>query len=294
MKLTKYLLLAGAALLMTACSSDDWNTSGGVTVEMANATMKMKENAASFNVPLKLTGKTNGPVKVEVAVAEYSENPAKENVHYLLTSYSVVFPTDSANVALEFIPVNDMDVNEDRMFTVTIVKAEGANIGSQATTTVTIRDDDGLFYEAIQGVWTMNSLGFFDDAPYSDAMTISGVDEEDPDYEKILYFAGWGGQNGLVAEVEYQYDTTTNEILLYFPYGQTLGQLNFTGLGACDVVLYGVEGNYLVDDGGAWATVDPNLRTIYFDESVTFYYGVVSNGEYLGGWDGAYDISMTR
>ena len=53
MKLTKYLMLACSALLVTACSNDDdWNTDGNVTVEMKNATMKVKENAGMFYVPV--------------------------------------------------------------------------------------------------------------------------------------------------------------------------------------------------------------------------------------------------
>lgn len=294
MKLTKYLMIAGAAFLLTACSSDDWNTSGNVTVEMAQATMTVKENANIFKVPLKLQGKTNGPVKVEVSVAEYSESPAKADIHYFLTSSSVVFPTDSANVGLEFVAVNDMEINSDRAFIVTITKVEGAKIGNQATTVVTIKDDDGLFYEAIQGNWTFSGVGFFDGAPIKDSWTIRGFDEGDANYEKILEISGWGGQSGLVAEVEYNYDETNDVITLYFPFGQTLGQLNFSGLGACDVVLYGVLDGYLNDEGGAYAVVSSDLRTINFDPNEIFYYGVEQNGEYLGGWDGVEEMIVTR
>lgn len=296
MKLTKYFILAGAALLLTACSNDDEvNTASGVTVEMGTATLKVKENAPQFYVPLKLTGKTNGEVKVHVQVSEYSENPAKENVHYYLTSATVTFPTDSAQVALEFLPVNDMEVNEDRAFMVTITSVEGASIGTQNTTIVTIRDDDGLFYEAIQGQWTITGTGFFDGSSVTNTWDIKGIeDEDDPNYEKLLTIAGWGGRPELQCEAQYMFDVDTETITIYIPFDQVLGQLNFSGLGVCDVVLYGVDGDYLADEGGAYVTVSADLRTLTFDPAEVFYYGVVSNGEYMGGWNGIENLHGSR
>ena len=296
MKLTKYLALAGAALLLTACSdSDSLNTSSGVSVEMEKATMTVKENIGIFNVPLKLTGKTNGMVKVKVDVAEYSENPAKEDVNYIVTSKTLTFPTDSATVSVEFVAVNDMDVNDNRLFVVTITNVEGGSIGENASTIVTIKDDDSMFYEAIQGAWSFTGTGFFDGSPVSNTISIFGVeDEEDPNYEKVLYMSGWGNQNGLVVEAEYSQDPTTKQITLYVPFDQVMGQLNFSGLGVCDVVLFGVSGDYLNDEGGAYLTVSDDLRTITFDPDEVFYYGVLSNGEYMGGWNGVENMSMER
>lgn len=287
-------MMAGAAVLLTACSSDEWNTDSGVTVEMANATMKVKENAGKFYVPLKLTGTTNGPVKVSVAVSEYTESPAKEDVHYILTSYSVVFPNDSADVKLEFVAVNDMDINDDRSFIVTITNVEGATLGAQTTTEVTIRDDDGIVYEAIQGEWKWNCMNYFDDVAESYTMNLLGVNEGEADYEKVLHISGFGGQSALGCEMEYEYDEGTKEVFLYLPFGQVLGQLNFTGLGVCDVVVFGVSGGYLVEDGGAYATVSSDLRTITFDEGTSLIYYVMQNGQGMGAWDGCYDIIMTR
>ena len=289
-------MLAGAALLLTACSdSDDWNTQSGVSVEMANTAMTVKENVGIFTVPLKLTGKTNGPVKVKVDVAEYSENPAKEDVNYLVTSKTVTFPTDSASVSIEMVTVNDMDINANRMFVVTITNVDGASIGSNASTTITIKDDDSVFYEAIQGAWQLTGTGFFDGSSVSNTISIYGIaDEDDPNYEKTLFLSGWGNQSGLVAQAEYSQDPTTFEVTIYIPYDQVLGQLNFSGLGVCDVVLYGVSGDYLNDEGGAYITVTPDLQTMIFDPDEVFYYGVVSNGEYMGGWNGVENMKMER
>lgn len=280
---------------MASCGNDDdWNSAADVTVQMANAEMKAKENANLFYVPIEVVGQANGPIRVTVQVSEYSENPAKENVHYILTSNTVVIPDNDTKVSLEFAPVNDMDINDARLFVVTIVNVEGAAIGAQNTTVVTIADDDSLFYEALQGTWTFNYTDLFDDTPGSFKMTLVGVDEGTDDYEKILYFSGWGGASNLVAAVGYNYDEDTKEILLEFPYGQTLGQLNFTGLGACDVVLTGCDGNGYFTSGSCFATVSEDLKTITFDPFDGFYLLVVSNGQAKGGWNGYMEISLTR
>lgn len=293
MKFAKYLLVACLGLIFAACSNDDWNTDGNVSVEMANATIRTKENIGTFYVPLKVNGTTNGPIQVTVDVQEYSASPAVEDVNYLITSKTVVIPTDTAQVSIEILAVNDMELNDDRMFIVSIVKAEGATIGAQNTTTVTIRDDDGLFYEAIQGDWTWSDYEYYDQADEQYTMKVSGVDEESSDYEKILYFAGWGGVSSLVGKVEYSIDAN-NEITLYIPYGQVLGQLNFTGLGVCDVVLYGVEGGYLVDDGGFYGTVSPDLKSVTFEPNLDVIYYVEQGGEGLGAWSRFSEPAMNR
>lgn len=297
MKFSKYLLLAGFALLIASCSKDsDWNTSSDVTVEMANATMRTKENVGIFKVPVVVDGKANGPIKVTVEVEEIAESPAVEDVHFLITSKTVTIPEDASEVSIEVLAVNDMEENDDRMFVLTIVKAEGATIGEQNSTVITIRDDEGLPYEAIQGDWTFNGMNFFDDVeeiPYT--MKISGIeDDNDPDYEKVLYFSGFGGVPALACEAEFEEDAATGEITIYIPYGQKLGQLNFTGLGPCDVVLYGVNGQYVQDTGASVLHVSADMRTITVDRNDTWFYAVEQDGEYLGGWDGSYYITLTR
>lgn len=295
MKLTKYLMVALSGLLLTACSDDGKiNTDSSATVELANATMKVKENVGTFYVPLKLTGTTNGEVKVTVEVSEYSASPAQEDVHYYLVSKTVVIPNDSAQVSLEFLAVNDMDLNDDRVFTVTITKVEGAKLGAQTTTEVTIGDDDGLFYEAIQGAWKWYSTSYYGGADNWD-VNLVGVPEGDEGYEETMYLSGWMGYNWVIAEVEYSYDEVNNKINLNFPYGQIIAtDVNFTGLGVCDVGLFGVNGGYLDEDGGLTATVNDDLRSIEFDPLADVIFYVLQGNEGMGAWDRINTISMSR
>lgn len=286
-------MLAVAGLLFTSCNSDEYNTQNGVTVEMSQATMKVKENAGIVVVPLTLKGKTNGPVEVTVDVAEYSENPAIADVHYLMTSSTVVFPNDEAEVGIEFSLVNDMDINEDRAFIVTITKVEGGSIGQQVSTVVTIRDDDGLFYEAIQGEWTMSDTNWFDETDESFKVTITGVEEGDPDYEKTVYLSGWGGFSGsnlMTVKADYELNMETGEVTLSMPFDQHMGTYG----GAYEVYWYGVDGGYLDDSGSLVGSVSADLRTITFDPDATVILYANQNGEWVGGLDAYYNMKMTR
>lgn len=295
MKLTKYLLFACTAMLLASCSNDDdWNSDSNVTVQMADATLKVKENSGMFYVPVEVTGEANGPVRVTVEVAEQGESPAVADKHYVLTSYSIVIPADESEVSLEFTATNDMDINDDRTFTVTIVSAEGAKIGDQRTTEVTITDDDSLFYEALQGKWTFN---YTDDGEAgSFSVTLYGVKEGEEGYDQTLYLSGWQGYNWVVAEVDYSYDPATNKIQLSIPYGQYIAdEVNFNGIGVCDIVLSGLSGNSVSFSGEVTADVSADLRTITFDPEISVAGSLFQDNKFAGYiWFGYSEMTMTR
>ena len=87
MKYIKLFMLLAVVAFFGACSSDDdsWNTASDVTVSMENATMNIKESQGLTNVPIKVTGKTNGNVYVTVEVKEVGSNPAKTYIIILQT-----------------------------------------------------------------------------------------------------------------------------------------------------------------------------------------------------------------
>ena len=147
MKYIKLFMFLAVASVFAACSDDDssWNTAADVTVNMKNPTMKVKENVGIFNVPVVVTGETNGPVKVNVTVKDAGANPAKKDVNYLVTDTTIVITEGEGNVEIK--AVDDDDINDPRTFDVNIVSAEGAKVGTQATTAVTIRNMDYDFAE---------------------------------------------------------------------------------------------------------------------------------------------------
>lgn len=295
MKYIKLFMLLAVVAFMGSCSDDDesWNSKSGVTVSMENESMRFKESVGIVKVPIKVEGEANGPVSVTVEVKETGSNPAKENVNYYITTKTIKISDNTGNVELEC--VDDDKINDDRTFEISIVSAKGATVGSNATTAVTLRDNDTEFYEKLQGSWVMNCT--FNDAPTKwDVKIVGATDENDKDYNKVLYITGMLGYQWTNAKLSYDYDKATGKGSVAFDY---LGQynfaegVNFTGLGVCNVRLYSVAGNQLSEDPiyGTWSA---DFKNITFDEG-TLYGGVFDSSDaHKGGWFEISNITMTK
>lgn len=295
MKYIKLFMLLAVVAFMGSCSDDDesWNSKSGVTVSMENESMRFKESVGIVKVPIKVDGEANGPVSVTVEVKETGSNPAKENVNYYITTKTIKISDNTGNVELEC--VDDDKINDERTFEISIVSAKGATVGSNATTAVTLRDNDSEFYEKLQGSWVMNCT--FNDAPTKwDVKIVGATDEEDEDYNKVLYITGMLGYQWTNAKLSYDFDKATGKGSVAFDY---LGQynfaegVNFTGLGVCNVRLYSVAGNQLSEDPiyGTWSA---DFKNITFDEG-TLYGGVFDSSDaHKGGWFEISNITMTK
>ena len=182
-------MLLAVVTFFGACSSDDdsWNTAADVTVSMKNPTMVIKENMGLTNVPIEVKGKTNGNVYVTLAVKEVGKKPAKEDVHYYITDKTISISDSIGYVEVE--PVDDDEINDDRTFEITIVEAKGAKIGN-ATTQVSLKDNDSQIYEKLQGKWKLTGVSR-QGAPMESVVKIIGAsDEKDGDYNHTLYLTG--------------------------------------------------------------------------------------------------------
>lgn len=295
MKYIKLFMLLAVVAFMGSCSDDDesWNSKSGVTVSMENESMRFKESVGIVKVPIKVDGEANGPVSVTVEVKETGSNPAKENVNYYITTKTIKISDNTGNVELEC--VDDDKINDERTFEISIVSAKGATVGSNATTAVTLRDNDSEFYEKLQGSWVMNCT--FNDAPTKwDVKIVGATDEEDEDYNKVLYITGMLGYQWTNAKLSYDFDKATGKGSVAFDY---LGQynfaegVNFTGLGVCNVRLFSVAGNQLSEDPiyGTWSD---DFKNITFDEG-TLYGGVFDSSDaHKGGWFEISNITMTK
>lgn len=295
MKYIKLFMLLAVVAFMGSCSDDDesWNSKSGVTVSMENESMRFKESVGIVKVPIKVEGEANGPVSVTVEVKETGSNPAKENVHYYITTKTIKISDNTGNVELEC--VDDDKINDDRTFEISIVSAKGATVGSNATTAVTLRDNDTEFYEKLQGSWVMNCT--FNDAPTKwDVKIVGATDENDKDYNKVLYITGMLGYQWTTAKLSYDYNKATGKGSVAFDY---LGQynfaegVNFNGLGVCNVRLFSVAGNQLSEDPiyGTWSD---DFKNITFDEG-TLYGGVFDSSDaHKGGWFEISNITMTK
>ena len=182
-------MLLAVVTFFGACSSDDdsWNSAADVTVSMKNPTMVIKENMGLTNVPIEVKGKANGNVYVTLAVKEVGKKPAKEDVHYYITDKTISISDSIGYVEVE--PVDDDEINDDRTFEITIVEAKGAKIGN-ATTQVSLKDNDSQIYEKLQGKWKLTAVNR-QGAPLESVVKIIGAsDEKDGDYNHTLYLTG--------------------------------------------------------------------------------------------------------
>lgn len=190
MKYIKLFMLMAVVSLAAACSDDtDYNSNGDVTIGFESPTVTAKESSGYINVPIVVGGERNGNVKVVVKAEETGENPAKEDANYLITTKTLNLKADtlkSNTVNVEIKIVDDDELNENRTFKLSIVAVDGATLEGNATTDVTIRDNESLIYEQFFGTWTLTAT-LYDGTTLSTDVTISGTtDEDDPAYDNIL------------------------------------------------------------------------------------------------------------
>jgi major membrane immunogen (membrane-anchored lipoprotein) len=295
MKYIKLFMLMAAVTLLGACSSDDdsWNSAADVTVGMQSQNMTVSEGKGIFNVPVVVNGETNGNVFVTVEVEEVGTNPAKEEVNYIVTDKTINITDGTGNVEIE--TVDDDDINDSRTFKVTIVDAKGAKISENASTTISLKDNDAEFYSKLQGKWKMSYEE--DSQTGSWDVTITGAsDENDPDYNKYLYVSGMLGQSWTTAVLTYNFDPVTKTGYVAF---DNLGgaykmadNLNFGSFKGC-IVPFSVDGDKLSTEPivGKWSE---DFKTVTFDENGVLY-GAVFNGDlYMGGYFEISKIKLTK
>ena len=292
MKYNKIFALLLATAAFAGCSKEDisWNSSDA-TVGMGQAELVVKENKGMVNVPLVVDGELNGPVEVTVEVAEVGENPAMEDVHYIVTSKSYVIAEDATEGKIEFKTIDDADINEARTFVITIKSANGATVSETANSTVvTLKDNDSQFYEKLQGKWKWSA----NNGGQSWNVTILGAEEGEDGYNEVLYVTGVGGNSATSMTMFYSYDVATKTGYVYIPFGYVFGQLNFSGIGICDVVTITAVDGYVSLEGGLIGTWNEDFTEITFEENKTMYGGVFQNGSFLGTFFNSTNIKMSK
>ena len=283
MKYIKLLMLLAVVTFFGACSSDDdsWNSASDVTVSMKNPTMVIKENMGLTNVPIEVKGKTNGNVYVTLAVKEVGSNPAKEDVHYYITDKTISISDSIGYVEVE--PVDDDEINDDRTFEITIVEAKGAKIGN-ATTQVSLKDNDSQIYEKLQGKWKLTGVSR-QGAPMESVVKIIGAsDEKDGDYNHTLYLTGMAVSS---SSARLSFDEKTKEIAF-----DNLGKYNFIE-GYDFTKDLGIMGNIVLNNlsngsltttpiKGTWSE---DCKEIVFDQDQVLFGGIYTTGGTFTGYE---------
>lgn len=291
-KIAALLLLSG---LFAACSDDDsWNGTDA-TVSMAETEISVKENKGIFTIPVSVDGKLDGAVRVTVEVQETGENPAMDDIHYYVTSKTIIIPADANSGNIEISTVDDPDINDPRTFTVTIKEVIGAEMGNNNTTTVTLRDNDSAFYEKLQGAWKMTGTSPYS-GPLSWDVNIIGHEEGESGYDEVLYVTNMMAYPGSQATLLYKFDKASQKITLSF----ALGTLFATNLpfqeGAMDAYLGTVDGQYMVLEGTIDGECSSDFNTITFQPNPLYFFLAPAGTTQLSGslWDAIGGIVMTR
>lgn len=284
--------------MATSCSNDDkdftYNTMAGVTVEMGEAAVEVKENVGLFTLPITVTGDRNGYVTVTIECTETDpnkpdgnnrfDNPAIANKHFILTSDKINIAADSNEGQVEFRSVDGRGFNPDLQYSVTIVSVEGAAIGANKNTIVTVIDKGsspsynelagnyifiGTAYEPNQelGQWVPA------DVIYEVSLQLGTADENGGGTVNVR---GVGG--GLNMELYYNYDPEEKYGELEFRYGNEP---------------MGPSGPYTfrwTDSNGSYENVAPvvgawnaNFTSAAFgNDNTRFIVGAFEDGQYKG------------
>lgn len=287
MKATKFLALAAVALMATSCSNDDkeftYNTMAGVTVEMGEATVEVKENVGLFTLPISVIGDRDGYVTVTVECTETSENPAIANRHYILTSDRINIAADSDQGVVEFRSVDGRGYNPDLQYNVTIVSVEGATIGANKTTTVTIIDKGSSpAYNDLAGSYIYSGVGY-------DYVQGTGWEKKDVVYEVTMRLGTPDGNGGGTLELQGVAGNYTMQLNYNYDPEEKYGELEVlyggAPMGPASTYTFhwtNANGSFknVAPVAGAW---NANFTAATFgDDSTYFVVGVFENEVYLG------------
>lgn len=254
MKYIKLFMLMVAAILFTACSDEEtYNTDATTAVEFEKTTMTVKESEGLIKLPVKITGKRNGMIRLTIkaeGVDGSSEAPsyvaAKESANgsegdYSITTKTLVVKTDTITsevMNFEMKVLDDKIINGDRKVRFTL-SVEGAKLGAKNTLDVKIENDERTVYDLLAGDWVMsysevqfdkdnkplmNEDGSLVVKDYTSDVTLSVIADDDSPlrgkqvlaYTSKFYFSLAKSEVPLSWSFNYSYDEATKN-----------GQLNF-------------------------------------------------------------------
>ncbi len=248
MKYMKLFMIAAATVFCAASCSDDenYNTTGKTTIEFESTAMTVDENTDLFDVPVKVSGARNGKVRFVIKTEEVGENPAKEDVNYMVTSKTISLSADTltnSTMNVQVKAVDDRNMNADRTFKLTIVSADGATIGGNSSVTVTLKDNDTSYFNIFSGEWKITGKFHYigDDGKtyvkeFSQNMSISSPSDED-NFESRLYayIPSWSVPNVPLTlsyefPIRYRYIESTKKGTFAFESGVEAATNDYYGL----------------------------------------------------------------
>lgn len=249
MKLKYFAILTLGAFAVTSCSDDDasYNTNKEVTVEFADAAIRVSEDQATSSsysyIPVVINGETNGPLQITIEVAPCGEAPAVADENYVFTTYTLNVPAGETQALFQYYPKSNDEINTDRTFEIKIADVKGAKVGATASTVVTLVDNEGLiptYYNGLAGDWNGILVSAYD-GPMDTPFTIETVAEGQDGYGKKVTLIDFPAA-GMSTQGTFSVDGVTQEIFVSLPSGQTVAQLNHPKYGVGAVLLYPLAG----------------------------------------------------
>lgn len=261
----------------------DTNTASGVTVSMKQPEINFFESKGIVRVPVVVEGTANGYVTATCSIEEYTDggsDAAIDFAHYMLTSQTINIADGDHSGYFEVKLIDDRVINETRSFRITIVDAQGAQIGNVNSTIVNIDDNDDRPYDRLDGGWYMAyetssggqarkqvTLSTWDTEhwAYGYSYQLWGVVGDDSPYEEDATTEDKMNSGAYPILVMFSYDEATDEGSLRIQLGQTIGKAKNSEGALTDVFLYGVtdEGG-IINKGNLTLTWNEDGSELYF------------------------------
>lgn len=285
MKYIKLFMLAAVATLFAACSDDESFNTNEVTVGFEAAEQTYLESAVMVNVPVKITGERNGDIKLKV---EAVDGTAMDGKHYMVTSTDLNLPADSEDdvISVEIMIYDDgTEENDDRTFTLNIVDAKGATVGTSSCV-VTLKDVDKNPYFKLFGTYTAEFIDVKTGAKTNVEVTIDddGEVENDEDYlimHGMVLNGAWDAACGWY--LKYSPDGTLQFEWGYFWKAYNFG--SFYGATTTMPYLYNPETGKCDPQDAIQATYNDTFDTIEFEPNSVVGQGVFDYNPNTGAID---------
>lgn len=212
-----------------------------------------------------------------------------------MTSETLNIPAGENQVSMEVRLVDDFDKTGDWTFNVSIVSCDGATVGSQSTTVVTVLDNEAFPpYDLIQGKWKFNfKNGKGAAASYN--VTVSGYPEGTTEYAKgYLELAGLLN-NPTVLSLYLTEDEANDKVYVSMVLPEPIiwyDDTNYVWVIGKD----NASGKWTLSKKIVTGEFDRDKQTITFapEDMIGFYVATPDLSSAMGFYETASDITFTR
>lgn len=154
MKYIRYCLTLVLAVALASCQGN--GGSGDATVGFDRDNYEFSESEGTVKVPVVFTGEpAKYPITFSISASVDGGAELSDVANFVQVLSSMRY-NGKGDVVLEIELKDNFDQNPDRHLTLEIVSADGAEI-VRGKTVLTIKDNDGDIYQALQGKWTFRS-----------------------------------------------------------------------------------------------------------------------------------------